>query len=1329
MFETWGEEMRYVAVRCASLIRNVATFLGALTLVAALSVPVFAQNIESGAINGVVKDTQGGLVQGATVTITEPTKGVSKTATTGPDGSFEFLEIPPGDYSVTVDMTGFKTAAKTGIHVPVDTHINVGEMQLEIGSMSETVTVQAQAGQLALQTDSGERSGVVTGTQLRNLALNGANVTDMFKIVPGVFMGGTGTTNSALSSIGNLSINGLRPTEKQYEVDGMTNYNIGNETAGIVTVNIDALQEVKVETSNYSAEYGREGGGIISLTTKSGTSDFHGGASYFRRNQTMNADSVFNDANNAVITPTPYNKQPASLYQYNYYGWNVGGPVWIPHVFDGRKHKLYFFIDQEYYRQLVPVTSATNILVPCPSMLIGDFNAHAAGAVVTANGQSATDTQQCYGALSSTSGANGVPVNIVDPCPTGPAFTGNVIPLATVNPCTGSAFLSTSGLSILKALPAPISTSGGAVYNYSSEISNAYPRSETVLRGDYQISNSTRFSASWIHNHDDQQFNTGTTTASWNWPLDIVDRFNGPGNIESGTLTTNFGPTWVNELTGGSARGNVQIVPEGTAATDAATGISIPYLYPNANADNLIPSLSFGGTSGASFPSSSVTGIFRQHFNIYQISDNLSKVWGAHIFKFGYYFESSSNQSDSQSNTEGTVNFSSGAGFPTADTGFTYANALIGVYDNYSQFSNKVMQNYLYHDNSWYAEDVWKARPNLTLDLGIRFSYWKPTYDKGEGQSFFNPTYYSASMVPDLYWPVCIGTTAGQYYQAGTSTGAVCSGKSNEAVLASTTIPSAATLAAFGNMTNAQQVAATLPFAPYNDKEELGTGSLTNGMVQTPGTPGYPVAGFMTPSIIYQPRIGFAYDVGGHHDSVIRGGFGIAPDRYETESCGGGNVPLAVDPNLYGGYLQNITPVGSSSSTGAIGIPGVCGFAENSKFPVVYSYSMGFQKTIGQGTVLDVAYVGNQARHLLHVVDLNAVPYGADFTAATQDNTQYPGGLIPTNEATTAACPTATCNLYPEYVAAGVPFMGDHNYSSPDYTRPYLGYGTIQFFKLDANSNYNSLQVELSRSFQKTLTFTAAYTHERVYTDAGGDTTVSDYLGANKFNYGPDGQQHSNIFIASFVWNMPGLARFAGKGFVARAVLNNWILSGITTLESGGPAGLPGLSISGVNASQRIEGTPSADGGESVQFYLNGTPQYGTANNSINAAALVVPQIGQIGPFPVNPLRQPGIYNQDLSLFKNIPFNESGSRYVQLRLEAFNVLNHPTYGGFNTSTSVTNALGQSGATIFSNYSGLTAVPAASFRNGNTTQVLGHYFGEYTSANPQRVLQIAAKFYF
>ncbi|MEO7650993.1 MAG: carboxypeptidase regulatory-like domain-containing protein, partial [Bryobacteraceae bacterium] len=576
-------------------------FLYAALVAAIISICAFAQS--NGSISGTVKDGQGAVVPNASITVTSSLQGVTQQTQSSNDGNFVFPLLPPGLYTMSVEAKGFRRLDQSDIILQVATKVSVGDVVLQVGVATETVTVEAEAGQLQIQSETGERSNVITNRQLRNIGLNGRNVVDLMRTIPGVIA--SGVTANAASTVTNITggfnINGTRSAQHEYTVDGITNLNLGNNTGALVSINPDALDEVKVLTSNYQAEYGRAGGGFIALTTRGGTNEIHGGARYFRRHDSLNADPWFNNARGGSGRGFP-----RPLYRYNFYGWDLGGPVVIPGVVNG-KNKLFFFISQEYYRQLVPQAASVNILVPTAAERGGDYSRSVDG--------------------------SGRPFTIVDPTTRAP-FPGNIIPANRIY---------APGRAILNFMPVANTSAGGNVYNYSSQVPSSYPRSENILRGDWHINPSARLSLRWVYNRDDQQFAYGTTTASWNWPLTITDRKNGPGSIPTMSLTNNFGPTLVNELVIGVGRGGVTIAPQGDAATRAASGINTPLLYPSANTPGLIPSMTFGGIASIpvtnnipATPNTSVFGPFDQRFSIWHVMDNVTKVLGNHVLKFGF---------------------------------------------------------------------------------------------------------------------------------------------------------------------------------------------------------------------------------------------------------------------------------------------------------------------------------------------------------------------------------------------------------------------------------------------------------------------------------------------------------------------------------------------------------------------------------------------------------------------------------------------------------------------------------------------------------------------
>jgi hypothetical protein len=1220
---------------------NIISRIGALLCVSMFLTGI-ASAQSSGSITGTVKDSNGGVIPGASVAATDASQGIHEATRSNETGIFVFAELPPGTYTISVETQGFKKTERHDVVLPVSSKVSVGDIVLQVGSVSETINVEADQGQLEVQSSSGEQSELVTNRQLRDLALNGRNVVDLFKTIPGVISSGVvaNAASTVTNIVGNININGTRSLQHEYTIDGVTNLNLGNNTGALVSINPDAVEEVKVLTSNYQAEYGRAGGGYIGLTTRGGTNDFHGGARYFRRHDSLNADSYFNDLRGGSA-----NGFPRPLYRYNYYGWDFGGPVLIPKLFNGR-NKVFFFISQEYYNQLVPQASSVNILVPTAAERMGDFSHSVDG--------------------------TGKPITIIDPT-TGSPFPGNMIP---------SNRIYAPGQAILNFLPSPNTTAGGFPYNYTSQVPSAYPRRETIMRGDYQINSNNRLSVRWIHNYDDQQFAYGTTTASWNWPLTKTDRMNGPGNVQTISLTQTISPTIVNEIIFGVGLGGVTIAPEGTAASRTTSGINTPLLYPNANTSGLIPSLTFGGITGATAASTSVFGTFVQNFSIYQFTDNLSKVQGKHQFKIGYYFQRAANNSNSQNTVESSIDFSSVA-TNSLNTGDPFANALLGVYNSYSQQSAKVYSSYAYTELTGYAQDTWRVTPRLTLDLGIRLSWYQPVYNAAGPEAYFNPSTWDPSQAPRLYRPVCVG--------------------------ASTCTSGAATYRAIDPTTSGTpSLANTLP-AFYVGKIVPNSGNLYDGMQLT--TNGYPPGGVKAPSVLPQPRLGFAWDVAGDQKTVLRGGFGITYDRPESfTSFAANNPPFVLQPTLSNGYLNQITPGGS----GALSPLTVNGVTEKMTFPSVYSYSLGVQRNIGLGTIVDVAFVGSQSRHNPTRTDLNAPAYGSAFKASAQDPTKYANGVIPSVE---PSLPVAYSN-------AGLSFSGA-NALATAFLAPYQGLSDIIYYSFNGNSTYNSLQLSLHRRFARSFTTDVAYTLSRVTTTVSDDSTFTNILSPRNFDYGLATFDRTNALVWNFVWDLPQGSGYVGHNRLAKAALDGWELAGVTVLESGNPTEL-GLTISGQDAGLRLLGTSSAGdlSGESPRFYAGSNPQSGGA---INVNAFVVPAIGQIGPYSRFYLRNPWINNQDLSLYKNFRFNADGKRYLQLRLEAFNAFNHKQFSGYNLTTNITNAAGQTGSAIFNNYSGLTITN--NLRPAGSTAVLGTYFGEPNAANPMRVLQLAAKFYF
>src|SRR5258708_22525904 len=300
-----------------------------------------AQQI-SGSITGVVKDSQQATIVGAKVSLADQAQGTSRETATGTDGSFVFTLVQPGSYNITVESPGFKKFEQKDVKLFANDRVAVGDINLAVGTLSETVTVEAQVA--AVQTSSAERSGVLTTRQMNELAETGRSLFDLTKTLPGVVYTG---------GLGGVAANGNRNNQNNFTLDGVTNVDTGSNGGTLATTNIDMIAEMKVITNSQPAELGRSSGAQIEVVTKSGSRDFHGTGYWFHRHEDLNANSWRNNIDGRA----------RSFYRYNFYGFNVGGPAYIPGKFNKNKNKLFFFVGIEWQNQLVP-NNLSNVPVP-----------------------------------------------------------------------------------------------------------------------------------------------------------------------------------------------------------------------------------------------------------------------------------------------------------------------------------------------------------------------------------------------------------------------------------------------------------------------------------------------------------------------------------------------------------------------------------------------------------------------------------------------------------------------------------------------------------------------------------------------------------------------------------------------------------------------------------------------------------------------------------------------------------------------------------------------------------------------------------------------------
>ncbi|HUL79189.1 MAG TPA: carboxypeptidase regulatory-like domain-containing protein, partial [Vicinamibacteria bacterium] len=456
----------------------------------------------SASIFGQVKDAQGGVLPGAAVTLTSRTQAYSLAATTDAEGRFVFAIVRPDLYALKITMQGFKTLERTNVQVNANDKFSAGIMTLEVGAITEEVSVTGRVTEL--QAFSGERSFSLESEAIKNIASNGRQLFNYATLVPGVTS--THADSSEVGQVVEMSVNGQRETSNNVTIDGVANIDTGNNGGNMVTTNTEAIGEFKILTNAYQAEYGRAVGGQVQMVTKSGSQTFHGSGYWFGRRSDWNANTWTNlragapkpVGNGAVIEP------PAS--KRDDYGYTIGGPIYIPGVFNTEKKKLFFFWSQEFEKRTQPPSQHT-ARVPTALERAGDFSES-----VDSSGNPFPYIRDY---------TTGLPCNAGNT--SGCFHDGGVLGRIPQNRLYGL------GLAALNLFPLPNYTSGGGV-NYTSQASDTSSPREDLIRLDFQPSDKWRITGRYMDTKNDTTQAYGTPWAgngSYQVPMDVL--FKNPG--------------------------------------------------------------------------------------------------------------------------------------------------------------------------------------------------------------------------------------------------------------------------------------------------------------------------------------------------------------------------------------------------------------------------------------------------------------------------------------------------------------------------------------------------------------------------------------------------------------------------------------------------------------------------------------------------------------------------------------------------------------------------------------------------------------------------------
>jgi hypothetical protein len=673
-------------------VRTTIAFV--LTFVAvclAANAPLYGQNRAS--ITGTVRDSTGAVLPNAEVAVTDVSTGVTLKTATNTEGDYLVAGLPESTYNLKIAASGFKTFEAVGVILRVGQKARI-DASLEVGQVTTEVSVQGTT-VAQVETQSSELSGVVTGKEISQIVLNGRNFSQLVTLVPGV-SNQTGQDEGTVGVNGNvsMSVNGGRTENNNWELDGGDNMDNGSNQTLNVYPNVDAIAEVRVLTSNYGAQYGRNGSATIETVTKSGGKDFHGDLFEFVRNNDFNARNFFQSS--------------VPDYKKNDFGYTVGGPVFIPRVYNTNKAKTFFFFSEEWRREIVPGTTFNQ---PLPS----------------AQEQQGNFSDVCPA-------ANG---DFSD-CPKNPA-TGMYFPNNTVP-------IDPNAKAILGMLPQPNAIVGGASYYNAAPAQFTHWREE-LIRVDHNFSDKLRIFGRFIHD----SWGTETPTPLWgngaSFPT-VGTTFIGPGVSAVANMTANISPTLLNELTFSYTTDHIFLNAIGPVARPSS--MTMTGLYNN-GFGGLLPAVSVGGgvnydTGGFSLDS----GYFpwNNANPTYTLKDQVSKIVGGHNMFIGAYFVAAEKNEMNSPYVQGVLYFDRTDS--NVSTGNAFADLLQGDIASYSQTNNKIKYYNRYKIVEPYFQDDWHATKRLTLNLGVRLSLLGLYHEKYHQAYNFDPSVYNLAAAPQL---------------------------------------------------------------------------------------------------------------------------------------------------------------------------------------------------------------------------------------------------------------------------------------------------------------------------------------------------------------------------------------------------------------------------------------------------------------------------------------------------------------------------------------------------------------------------------------------------
>ncbi|MFZ0633429.1 MAG: TonB-dependent receptor [Acidobacteriaceae bacterium] len=812
-------------------------------------------------LNGTVTDPSGAVVPNATVTVTQQEgTAAPRTVKTNAQGSYSISDLPAGNYTVTVTVPGFQKFQATHVTLEVAQTRTV-DAKLATGTVSQTVTVQQNA--VALDTSTSELAGTISGTQVTQLQLNNRNFEQLVTLQPGVVSALPDEVGFGLNNTSSVAVNGARDTANNWSVDGADINDSGSNATLLNVPSVDAIQEFTLERSTYDAGFGRSGAGQVLVATKSGTSQFHGDAYEFDRNDAFNANSYFNKQ--AAL--------PRAIERYNDFGFTIGGPLIVPKAYTNR-NKLFFFWSEEWRKVTAPNTAS--VIPPTSAELAGTFSgnltASAPAGCVTYNAAANTSTisPTCY-----SQNANVYLANVYD------KFPAN-------------------------------SPNGQYTFTYGA-LANTR---EDLVRVDANLTDKLHFFARAMQDETPENFPQGLFAGS-NFPNIAGSTVNAPGQNVVGNLTWTISPKVVNEAEFAYSQGTISSAfTSGSIATSSAVSSALTNNTEYKDPYGRIPGISFVGGTVQGFAYGS-TPYFERNLDR-TLFDNLTLNIGKHVVRTGVTV---SQMLKTENASSGVANFQFS----------NFADFLLGNVLTYTQASRDIIPDLHYFNFEAYVQDDWRISSNLTLNLGLRYSYFPSPADVLDTLNNFDPDLYNSAAAPAID-PVSGNFAAGGQIPATYVNGLI--------------FPTGSAC------TQAAAIAPSVHCSPW--------GAHVNP----------------DPKDDFAPRFGFAYSP--NNRTAVHGGYGIFYDRSLNgiwEQNAFQDPPLVQVATINNTQFDHPLAGTSSVSLGPNHI--VSTGTPNMPTESYMDFNLSVQQQLRPDTVAEIAYVGTLGRHLLGERDLNQPTLGA----------------------------------------------------------------------------------------------------------------------------------------------------------------------------------------------------------------------------------------------------------------------------------------------------------------------------------------------------------------